>query len=380
MSRAALAELKDRNPVHEVVARWVTLRRRGRKFIGPCPLHSPNPHARDSTSFECDGYRWVCATCCDGGDVISLVQKVNGIDFRGAVEWLGGTRDIDPADAAKLERERAARRQAREDETRRFREKERRTLFDIWRQASPIPGTPAEAYLHRRRLEAPSGARLRCVLDMPLFANSANDAPVVHRAPAMVAAITGSDGRFAGLHITWIDLAQPSGKLKITDPRTGDSLPPKKVRGAKQCGVIELATVATPRQWIIGEGIETTLSVWLALRQVGVDSSATSFVSAIDLGNLAGRATETVRHPTFRTPSGRPQMVSGPLPDMSAPGIVIPECVEDVVLLGDGDSDPFLTRCAIYRASQRFARGGRTVRAAWAPPGQDFNDLIRGAA
>jgi len=39
---------------------------------------------------------WVCAACSDGGDVIRLVEKALGLDFKGAVEWLGGIRQIDP--------------------------------------------------------------------------------------------------------------------------------------------------------------------------------------------------------------------------------------------------------------------------------------------
>jgi Family of unknown function (DUF5906) len=52
--------------------------------------------------------------------------------------------------------------------------------------------------------------------------------------------------------------------------------------------------------------------------------------------------------------------------------------VTDVVLLGDGDSEPVLTHCAIHRAAVRFrtANEKRTVRVAWAPEGKDFNDPI----
>jgi hypothetical protein len=59
------------------------------------------------------------------------------------------------------------------------------------------------------------------------------------------------------------------------------------------------------------------------------------------------------------------------------PGIAVPDSISDIVLLGDGDSDRFVTGCALVRAAARFARPGRTVRAAWAPAGKDFNDLLR---
>ena len=46
------------------------------------------------------------------------------------------------------------------------------------------------------------------------------------------------------------------------------------------------------------------------------------------------------------------------------------------MLLGDGDSDPVMTQCAMYRGQVRFSAPGRTVYVAWAPPGMDFADLV----
>ena len=79
ISEPALAELKLSNPCHQVSAQYVRLRPRGDKFIGPCPIHSTNPQARDSTSFECDADGWRCAVCHDGGDVIKLVAVCHGL-------------------------------------------------------------------------------------------------------------------------------------------------------------------------------------------------------------------------------------------------------------------------------------------------------------
>ena len=46
--------------------------------------------------------------------------------------------------------------------------------------------------------------------------------------------------------------------------------------------------------------------------------------------------------------------VPGPPPDFDAPGIVVPANVNDVVLLGDGDSDRFNTERSLARASLRL--------------------------
>ncbi|MBW4968547.1 hypothetical protein KZZ04_19645, partial [Pseudoalteromonas sp. CR1] len=74
--------------------------------------------------------------------------------------------------------------------------------------------------------------------------------------------------------------------------------------------------------------------------------------------------------------------VPGPMPDLSRPGLPIPASVQRIWLLGDGDSDRFTTETALERAARRF-RAGRPdldVRAAWAPTGEDFNDVLRRAA
>jgi hypothetical protein len=57
----------------------------------------------------------------------------------------------------------------------------------------------------------------------------------------------------------------------------------------------------------------------------------------------------------------------------------IPDAVTLVILLGDGDSDPFDTGMALQRAQTRLSRPGRHVGIAWAAPGQDFNDMLRAA-
>jgi hypothetical protein len=194
----------------------------------------------------------------------------------------------------------------------------------------------------------------------------------------MVAPIIRADGKFSGLHFTWIDLDQASGKASITDPETGEPLPAKKVRGSKNGGTIPLVTAAPMTRLIIGEGIETVLSAWLALHEAGRDLGTTAFWSAVDLGNLGGKAAGTITNPELVDARGRARRMPGPEPDLASPAIM-PDSVEDVVLLGDGDSDRVLTECALRRAAARWGNERRWVRVAWAPVGCDFNDVLRGA-
>lgn len=385
ISEAALQDLRDRNPVTDLAGRWVSLRRGQRGgMVGPCPLHSPDPSARDSTSFECWPDRWVCATCQDGGDVIKLVMLRESMDFRSAVAWLGGAQEIDPAEAARREAEAKAKRAKAEAASAYFREQERERLHAFWRAASPVVGTPVEAYLALRGLTAPPGARLRAHPHMPYFVPRSRAgggrAPWqrIHTGPAMLAAIIGPDGRFSGLHITWIDLAQPKGKVVLADPETGEILPSKKVRGTKNGGHVELVRCANPHRLIIGEGIETVLSPYAAMLATGRSLDGTAFWSSADLGNLAGAAAKDCRvpHPTAKDRAGRAMRIPGAEPDFASEAVVIPESVVDLRLLGDGDSDPFATHLAMERARARHAREGRRISIPWPDNGKDFNSML----
>ncbi len=72
----------------------------------------------------------------------------------------------------------------------------------------------------------------------------------------------------------------------------------------------------------------------------------------------------TEPHPTMRDRANRPTRVPGSTP--AGQGIPIPESVAEIVILGDGDSDPFLTSHALARASLRWAAPGRVIRGAMA--------------
>jgi hypothetical protein len=377
ISPEQLAALKERNPCDHVAGKWVALRRHGNHLIGACPICGGG---RRATRFEAWPDRWACAVCPNGGDVIRLVMEAEGLDFLRAVEWLGGAQAVSAAAAERLAQARAELEAHRTRDAAHFRERERSALFEMWTRAAPAEGTAVAAYLALRGLALPDGCRLRAIPRMPYYAGGGDRGDVVGYWAAMVAPIIGVDGKFAGLHFTYIDLDAPKGKAAILDPE-GEALPAKKVRGSKARGRIELVRPgAVIEQLVIGEGIEKTLAVWLALARTGRDLSGMAFWSAVDLGNMSGRARETVTHPGLRTAKDRPQRVPGPDPDMDDPGIPIPQSVADLVLLGDSTSDPFTTRCAMYRACQRYARPGRTVRVAWAPAGKDFDDVVREAA
>jgi hypothetical protein len=163
---SALAQLKVDRPCADVAAGWVPLRKYGARMVGPCPLCGGE---KGNERFEATADGWVCAVCRDGGDVIKLVMLRQGLDFRGAVEWLGGARAIDPIDEDRLAKVRADKEAKRVADSEVYRQRERRTLYDVWNEARPAVGTRAEDYLRHRGLVLPPGARLRYVAMLPFY-------------------------------------------------------------------------------------------------------------------------------------------------------------------------------------------------------------------
>lgn len=378
--------------VTSLLDRWPhRLKRVGSELVGPCPACG----GRDRFAINRAKNVWLCRKSGKSGDAIALVQYLDGADFLGAVEVVTGrpnpggaggqTFDAGLVERRKRDAEEAAALRAKEQVD--FRDREILRAHDIWMAASPIAGSMAERYLRFRGVQPPMGAELRCHEKLPYWlclgaSAGKQDWQVIHEGPAMVAAITGPGGRFQGAHCTWIDINfESSGKAEIFHPDTGEHLASKKVRGSAKAGHIHLGGEAEATTLYVGEGIETVLSVRESLAAM----EGLLFWSAISLGNLGGRARESVIHPTLTRKDAKGRIkrmkVPGPLPDLSeTPVLLPPETVTEIVILGDGDSDRFTTDCVLRRAAGRWARDGRTIRAAWADDGSDFNSMLRGAA
>ena len=83
-----IALVRDRSRIDEVVSAHVTLRNAGSGSLkGLCPFHdekSPSFHVTPARGF------YHCFGCQEGGDVITFVQKIEGVGFTEAVERLAG--------------------------------------------------------------------------------------------------------------------------------------------------------------------------------------------------------------------------------------------------------------------------------------------------
>ena len=80
--------VRERAHIDEIVGQHVTLKSAGVGSLkGLCPFHderSPSFHVRPQVG------RYHCFGCGEGGDVIDFVQKVDGLGFTEAVEYLAG--------------------------------------------------------------------------------------------------------------------------------------------------------------------------------------------------------------------------------------------------------------------------------------------------
>lgn len=83
-----MAAVRERARIDEIVGEHVTLKPAGvGSMKGLCPFHderSPSFHVRPQVGL------WHCFGCGEGGDVISFLQKIDGLGFADAVEHLAG--------------------------------------------------------------------------------------------------------------------------------------------------------------------------------------------------------------------------------------------------------------------------------------------------
>jgi hypothetical protein len=123
----------------EIARRGIRLVGRGQERCGPCPVCG----GRDRFSINTSKQVFHCRACSKGGDVVDLVQHLDGVGFRTAVQTLAGTTERKPA-APMVQPPVLV--SDTENTTR---------ALKLWDDASPVNGTLAEAYLRRRGLEPP---------------------------------------------------------------------------------------------------------------------------------------------------------------------------------------------------------------------------------
>ncbi len=184
-----------------------------------------------------------------------------------------------------------------------------RKAKQIWSQTVPLAGTDSERYLASRGITLPA----------ELIENLRHHPNLYHPSvkanlPGMVALVTGGEG-FA-IHRTFFDAA---------------ATPRKMMLGPVKGGAVHLAEPTN--QLMVGEGIETCLSVMQATGHPAWAALSTSGLKALTL----------------------------------------PASVTEVTVLADGDD---AGEAAARECALRWQRENRIVRIARPPRGQDFNDVL----
>src|ERR1700722_20337592 len=85
MAGDAVAEVKARLDLIEVIGGYVTLHRAGRELTGLCPFH---PEKTPSFTVSPERQGWYCHGCHEGGDLFKFTEQIERIDFRQALEML----------------------------------------------------------------------------------------------------------------------------------------------------------------------------------------------------------------------------------------------------------------------------------------------------
>jgi hypothetical protein len=352
--------------VAAVTARGGSLKVRGRQARGACVLCGAGAKSKSApfSAQVADGL-WKCHGCGAGGDVIQFERLAGGHpDALSAARALVG----DASRPALVQRERA-----------RPAEPEPETVDSttmarlILAEAVPAAGTIVEAWLWARGLDPhglPGGVSgLLFHPAAPAWAWGLDAGPdKVKRLPAMIAPISGPDGRaWPACHVTYL---APDGRAKAAVKTA------RKILGQYQGGAVWLCRTVGANPIVVGEGIE---SAWA----LGASLGAKSVAAALSLDNLQGGA--------IRGPGG--ELMLPVAADPARPPFLV-RGARDVVIGVDADMSPIKVKvraggvvrdavelgararaelCAEL-ACQHWRRVGAAPRAERPAWGQDFND------
>jgi hypothetical protein len=242
-----------------------------------------------------------CHAGCRPADILAELRRLG---------LFGGyhPRPFDPAGAA---------RQGEQEATNRARRIA--AALDLWSQTVPASDTLVETYLWSRLICIPAPSTIR--LHWSLWHSESGQ-----RRPALVSLVEHVDFGPVAVHATY--LAIDGSQKACLDPVRRSFGP---VRGA----AVRLAPVGNDGRLVIGEGIETVLSVMLS--------------------------------------TGLPGWAA-----LSASGIkrlILPSEARYIVIVADNDQNRTGQRAAL-EAAWRFRREGRRVRIVMPPVPGDFNDCL----
>ena len=99
MARDAVAEVRERTDIVELISQYVALRKAGRSYKGLCPFHQEKTPSfvvfPESGNFHCFG-------CGRGGDAFTFYMGVERVEFRDALQELAQRAGVDLGTAPSL--------------------------------------------------------------------------------------------------------------------------------------------------------------------------------------------------------------------------------------------------------------------------------------
>jgi DNA primase len=81
----AKEQVRQATDIVDLVGSYLSLRRQGRNYVAHCPWHDDS---RPSLNVNQDRQSYKCWVCDIGGDVFSFAMRMEGVDFREALEML----------------------------------------------------------------------------------------------------------------------------------------------------------------------------------------------------------------------------------------------------------------------------------------------------
>lgn len=145
---AVIEEVRARGDLVELAAEHTTLKRSGRTFRGPCPLHGGS-----GPNFSVDPQRnlFHCFVCGEGGDLFAFPMKHLGMDFLEAVRYVAERAGVEIPDPREREH--------REEPYSELHETNAFAADWYRRQLAADGGAPARDYLERRGIAVATAER-----------------------------------------------------------------------------------------------------------------------------------------------------------------------------------------------------------------------------
>jgi DNA primase len=97
--------VREEADIISIIGEYVTLKRVGNSFRGPCPFH----HGKDNNFSVTANGGYKCFVCGESGDVFTFVQKHLGLDFVESVKLVGNKAGVEVREVAKRTDDRDAR-------------------------------------------------------------------------------------------------------------------------------------------------------------------------------------------------------------------------------------------------------------------------------